>query len=283
MSIRRRGLKTPLGRQTRRALTVEDVDLGGVRAERYCPRTAAVGNDPSVSWRWLRERQRADGTTRRRGARRVLELRHVRHQLSPRAHAPVPGRAGRRCRGLPSRPRTRSRSGNHSAVRWISRSVPRTCNLAQDSRTATARPAPCCSGRTPTSPSVARRSSRTPKSTCSRSAISRPCGGRPTSATRIRPTRWSRRRSPTWPGSRRCSSSPAAQSRCSHAQKESRRHTRTAGLDTQFTVYPHKVHGWMLLPKLPATLDAIDEITQWITHAARPTPQSRSSGGTTSG
>ena len=39
---------------------------------------------------------------------------------------------------------------------------------------------------------------------------------------------------------------------------------RTAGVDTQFTVYPHKFHGWMMLPKLPATLAAVDEITQWI-------------------
>lgn len=39
---------------------------------------------------------------------------------------------------------------------------------------------------------------------------------------------------------------------------------RTAGVDTQLTVYPHKVHGWMLLPKLPATLEAVEEITQWI-------------------
>jgi len=33
---------------------------------------------------------------------------------------------------------------------------------------------------------------------------------------------------------------------------------------TQFSVYPEKVHGWMMLPKLPATLQAIDEINLWI-------------------
>ena len=49
---------------------------------------------------------------------------------------------------------------------------------------------------------------------------------------------------------------------------------RRAGIATQYTVYPHKVHGWMLLPKLPATLEAIDEITRWI--AAILKPQSRS-------
>ncbi len=49
---------------------------------------------------------------------------------------------------------------------------------------------------------------------------------------------------------------------------------RTAGVATQFTVYPHKVHGWMMLPKLPATLEAVDEISQWI--AAILKPQSRS-------
>ncbi|MEO6467995.1 MAG: alpha/beta hydrolase fold domain-containing protein [Acidimicrobiia bacterium] len=49
---------------------------------------------------------------------------------------------------------------------------------------------------------------------------------------------------------------------------------RRAGIANQFTVYPHKVHGWMLLPKLPATLEAIGEIRQWI--AAILKPQSRS-------
>jgi acetyl esterase/lipase len=39
---------------------------------------------------------------------------------------------------------------------------------------------------------------------------------------------------------------------------------RSADVETQFTIYPHKVHGWMLLPKLPATLEAVHEITDWI-------------------
>ncbi len=43
MSPRGRGLRPPLGRQVRHALTVEDVDLGGVRGERYCPKTAPSG------------------------------------------------------------------------------------------------------------------------------------------------------------------------------------------------------------------------------------------------
>ena len=47
---------------------------------------------------------------------------------------------------------------------------------------------------------------------------------------------------------------------------------RAAGVATQFTLYPHKVHGWMLLPKLPATLEAIREITAWIA-AARLDPR----------
>lgn len=40
---------------------------------------------------------------------------------------------------------------------------------------------------------------------------------------------------------------------------------RRASVDTQFTVYPEKVHGWMILQKLPATLHAIEEINAWIT------------------
>jgi hypothetical protein len=39
---------------------------------------------------------------------------------------------------------------------------------------------------------------------------------------------------------------------------------RRVGVDTQFTVYPDRVHGWMILPKLPATVQAIEEIHRWI-------------------
>ena len=48
---------------------------------------------------------------------------------------------------------------------------------------------------------------------------------------------------------------------------------RTAGVETQFTVYPHKVHGWMLIPKIVATLEAVDEVMQWMTaHLAASQP-----------
>ena len=36
-------MKPPLGREVGRALTVEQVDLGGIRAERYCPKAAPSG------------------------------------------------------------------------------------------------------------------------------------------------------------------------------------------------------------------------------------------------
>lgn len=39
MSPRGGGPRPPLGRTARDALVVEDVDLGGIRAERYCPKT----------------------------------------------------------------------------------------------------------------------------------------------------------------------------------------------------------------------------------------------------
>jgi salicylate hydroxylase len=42
------------------------------------------------------------------------------------------------------------------------------------------------------------------------------------------------------------------------------RNARRAGVDTQFTVYPEKVHGWMILQKLPATTEAVEEINRWI-------------------
>lgn len=36
------------------------------------------------------------------------------------------------------------------------------------------------------------------------------------------------------------------------------------GVDAQLTVYPEKVHGWMILPRLPATIQAVEEIDRWI-------------------
>lgn len=38
---------------------------------------------------------------------------------------------------------------------------------------------------------------------------------------------------------------------------------RGAGVEVQFSVYPHKVHAWMALRRLPATVAAVDEITSW--------------------
>jgi acetyl esterase/lipase len=40
---------------------------------------------------------------------------------------------------------------------------------------------------------------------------------------------------------------------------------RTAQVDVRLSVYPDKVHGWMILPRLPATVAAALEITTWIT------------------
>ncbi len=38
----------------------------------------------------------------------------------------------------------------------------------------------------------------------------------------------------------------------------------TTGVDVQLTVYPHKVHGWMMLPHLAATKQAEAEVREWI-------------------
>jgi acetyl esterase/lipase len=38
----------------------------------------------------------------------------------------------------------------------------------------------------------------------------------------------------------------------------------TAGVAVQFSVYPEKVHGWMLLPRLSATKQAATEIDDWV-------------------
>jgi len=39
---------------------------------------------------------------------------------------------------------------------------------------------------------------------------------------------------------------------------------RRARVDTQFTVYPERVHHWMMLSGLPSTAEAADEINAWI-------------------
>lgn len=39
---------------------------------------------------------------------------------------------------------------------------------------------------------------------------------------------------------------------------------RRDGIDARQTVYPDKAHGWMILSKLPATIQASDEIDHWI-------------------
>jgi acetyl esterase/lipase len=41
-------------------------------------------------------------------------------------------------------------------------------------------------------------------------------------------------------------------------------HARRDGVEAQFSVYPGKFHGWMILTKLPATLAAVAEIRTWI-------------------
>jgi len=42
------------------------------------------------------------------------------------------------------------------------------------------------------------------------------------------------------------------------------RPTHVDGVEAQFTVYPEKVYGWMILQRLPATLQAIEEINSWL-------------------
>ena len=52
---------------------------------------------------------------------------------------------------------------------------------------------------------------------------------------------------------------------------------RHAGVPAQLNVFPEKVHGWMMLPKLDATMQAIQQINAWIadriTHEPDPRPQ----------
>ncbi len=60
-----------------------------------------------------------------------------------------------------------------------------------------------------------------------------------------------------------------AESLLSCAERIAHNATR-AGIETQFTVYPQRVHHWTLLTKLPATLEVNAEINAWISTHIRP-------------
>jgi acetyl esterase/lipase len=40
-------------------------------------------------------------------------------------------------------------------------------------------------------------------------------------------------------------------------------HAREAGVETTLSVYPEQPHGWLMLPKLPASVQASEEIRDW--------------------
>ncbi len=47
-------------------------------------------------------------------------------------------------------------------------------------------------------------------------------------------------------------------------------HARAAGVETQFTIYPEQPHGWLMLAKLPASIEAAEEIRRWfLAHITR--------------
>ena len=52
---------------------------------------------------------------------------------------------------------------------------------------------------------------------------------------------------------------------------------RRAGVPAQLNVFPEKVHGWMMLPKLDATVQATEQINAWIAecigHVSDPEPE----------
>jgi acetyl esterase/lipase len=54
-----------------------------------------------------------------------------------------------------------------------------------------------------------------------------------------------------------------AESLLSCAQQIARNAERD-GVAVTLSVHPEKVHGWMVLPKLPATVQAVDEVNTWI-------------------
>ena len=50
---------------------------------------------------------------------------------------------------------------------------------------------------------------------------------------------------------------------------------RRAGVPAQLNVFPEKVHGWMMLPKLDATMQAIEQINGWIAERIGRVPDPR--------
>ena len=209
----------PLPRPLRKALRIEHVDLDGVSATRYIPQ-----GDPSGTILYLHGGGFVTGSVASRappGRRQGhgVELRHLQRRLPPRPRPPVPRRARRRRHRLPGGPRPRRRPRHHDPLRRIRRRRPGAQHAAEDPR-----PRPPAARRRRAAVALrrlhlqrGRRSAPTPTSTCSRSATSPRSGDRRTSGTPTRPTRSCPPPSPTSPASPRCSSSPAAPSRCCRA------------------------------------------------------------------
>ena len=274
MSIRRRGLKTPLGRQTRRALTVEDVDLGGVRAERYCPRTRPLGTI-----------LRFHGGGFVSGSARME--RRVAAELAVFSNCDTFGISYRLA---PMHPYPAALEDAVAAYRAVlARGAdPATTVLFGGSAGACLALATLLKIRELQLPQPAGAVLLWPYAdfTFSGETILT------NAEVDMLPLR---DLAPVWGPAYVGDADPAdplvspaladlaglapllviaggAESLLSCAERIAE-NALTAGVDTQFTVYPHKVHGWMLLPKLPATLDAIDEITQWITARLDPRPR----------
>lgn len=57
---------------------------------------------------------------------------------------------------------------------------------------------------------------------------------------------------------------------CSSCAQQIASNAKRDGVPATLSVYPEKVHRWMILAKLPATVQAIDEINTRITERIAP-------------
>ena len=265
MSPHRRGLKPPIGRRTGRALTVENVDLGGIRAERYCPKTLPSGTI-----------LRFHGGGFVSGSAQIE--RRVAAELAVFSNCDTFGISYRLA---PEHPYPAALDDAVAAYRAIlERSAdPATTVLFGGSAGAGLALATLLKIRELQLPRPAGAVLLWPYADFTFSGETILTNG----DVDMLPLR---DLAPVWGSAYVGDADPAdplvspalanleglppllilaggAEALLSCAERIAS-NARLAGVETQFTVYPHKVHGWMLLPRLPATLEAVDEITQWI-------------------
>ena len=261
MTPRRGGLKVPLGREARAALTVEDVELHGVRAERYCPNTSVSGTILYLHGGGFVAG--GVGTERRPAAARAMasncDTYSIDYRLAP--EHPYPAALDDDDRRLPGGARTRRGPGDDGRLRRIGGRLPGPELVAEDPRPRPSAPAGAVllwpyadftfSGETIlTNADIDMLPVRDLAHVWGPAYVGRADPADPLVS----------------PALADLTGLPplliiagGAESLLSCAERIAS-NARRVGVEARLTVYPEKVHGWMVLPKLPATVEAVAEI-----------------------